>query len=159
MKLYVKITSERASNGQGGNNCVNIDLFGEDEDMLARLIFRRDAKADGKYILAEDFSFRSPRLSIHTFKEQADVPLQDKSTSPCDWCGRPAINKEWREIDGITGSTRECDGCANLDTAFLLERQKQRGKKQKGANDCAIDCKHEHLCKGVNCKQGNPHNC
>jgi hypothetical protein len=94
-------------------------------------MFRRDAKADGRYVLAEDVFFRSPRLSIHTFEEQAHVPLQEKGSAPCDWCGRPATHKEWREIDDITGSTRECDECANLDTAFLLERQKQRGKKQK----------------------------
>jgi hypothetical protein len=131
MKLYVKITSERASKGQGGNDYVNIDLFGENEDILARLIFRRDAKADGKYVLTEDAFLRSPRLSIRTFKEQTNVPFSEKSLASCDWCGRPATHKEWREIDDITGSTRECDECANLDTAFLLERQKQRGKKQK----------------------------
>src|ERR1700678_3945605 len=90
MKLYVKITSERASKGQGGNDCVNIDLFGENENLLARLMFRQNAKADGTYVLAEDSFFRSPRLSVQTFREQADVPLQKTSSVPCNWCGKPA---------------------------------------------------------------------
>lgn len=36
---------------------------------------------------------------------------------------------------------------------------KEKGDKQKGDNDCAIDCKAEHLCVGVDCKKDNPHDC
>ena len=143
MKLYVTITSERASKGQGGNEQVNIDLFGEKEVTLARLVFRKDEKAADRYILTEDCFFRSPRLSIHVFKEKVDAPLQEiEDQIPCEWCGNPATHKDWREIDEMTTSTRECDQCANLDTSFLLDRlAKKKGKKQKGEKGHSYYCR------------------
>ena len=65
----------------------------------------------------------------------------------CQWCGKPATHKDWREIEGTTTSTRECDSCANLKTEFLLEREaEQKGQKLKDehehdAEDCELsDC-------------------
>jgi hypothetical protein len=47
----------------------------------------------------------------------------------CLWCKRLATHKDWREIDGTTTSTLECDVCANLDTGFLLERDANRRRR------------------------------
>jgi hypothetical protein len=131
MNIHVKTTSERPSKN-GGDECVNIDLFGEKEIMLGRLVLREDPAHKGKYRLAEDVFFRSPRLSIHAFEKQEDSPLQEVTqTHKCWWCNRRATHKDWREIDGTTGSTLECDVCAKLDTAYLLEREAKREQKRK----------------------------
>jgi hypothetical protein len=143
MKLYVTVTSERATKGQGGNEQINIDLYAENRAMLARLVFRKDETADDTYVLTEDFVFRSDRLRIHAFPDKVDAPLEDKTTSiPCLWCGKPATHKDWREIDEMTTSTRECDRCATLDTQFLLDRTaKRKGKKQKGEEGHTYYCR------------------
>ncbi len=49
----------------------------------------------------------------------------------CQWCNRPSTHRDWREIDGMTGSTIECDVCASLDTEFLLKRDAERTSKRK----------------------------
>lgn len=81
--------------------------------------------------------------------KKEDASLQEAKSFACDWCGQPATHKDWREIDGMTTSTLECGRCANLDTAFLIERQAKRsGKRQTGETPC-------DLCYEGNC----PHAC
>ena len=133
MNIRATLTRERADKKKGKRTCVNIDLFGKRGVMLGRLVFREHPSQEGAYVLGEDFFFRSGRLSVHTFREKADTPLEEiVGTMTCLWCDRPATRKKWREIDGTTTSTRECGQCAGLDTGFLLERP-ARQKRQRGA--------------------------
>ena len=47
----------------------------------------------------------------------------------CVWCGKPATRKTWREIDGTTGSSCECEKCINLDTNYLINKYETKRKK------------------------------
>lgn len=76
MKLYVKATSERASDGQGGNEYVHIDLFGENEVMLTRFVFRKHPEFPDKYVLVEDYFFRSGQLSVQCLSDLSGMVVE-----------------------------------------------------------------------------------
>lgn len=69
--------------------------------------------------------------------------LEKPSRIRCLWCKKVSTHKDWREIDGMITSTRECDSCANLETEFLLERQAgQQSEHKHDPEDCELsDCK------------------
>ncbi len=46
----------------------------------------------------------------------------------CIWCGKPATRKTWREIDGTTGSSCECEKCIGLNTNYLINKYEKNKK-------------------------------
>lgn len=66
-----------------------------------------------------------------SFEKQEDSSPREVAPYKCQWCPRLATHKDWREIDGTTTSTLECDVCANLDTDYLLKRDAKRKSKTR----------------------------
>ena len=76
---------------------------------------RRKAKEkikNGEFV--EDHSYSDIIIAVHK------LPIQKQYK--CVWCGKPATRKNWREIDGITGSMLECVHCSVLNTNYLLKK-------------------------------------
>jgi hypothetical protein len=66
-KLYATVSSERASQGQGGNEFIDIDICDELQQPLARLVFMQhhDETSDCDYLLVEDPNYRHSSLEIN----------------------------------------------------------------------------------------------
>ena len=69
----------------------------------------------GELLSSENKTVYRNALSI--YKE-----LHNPTKMKCDWCKKIAVQKRWREIDGMTTSTRECELCIQMDTDYLLRK-------------------------------------
>lgn len=112
MKLYATVSSERASKGQGGNEYIDVDLFGDKHDgpdaLLARLVLMVDANNPKKYVLVEDVSYRSHLLTIkcanvwgERIETKGERQKGEKENRFCVHCGESPL-APWMVKAGIT---------------------------------------------------------
>lgn len=150
MRLYATVSSERASKGQGGNGLLTITLYNEERQPLADILFtkcehkekcgscrhRADFRIFQGKIHAEVLDYPSKELPPYLNKKGKGIEprgieprgkkQKGESVLMCLWCKkRKATHKDWREIDGMTTSTRECDECSTIGTYELLEKNGQ----------------------------------
>lgn len=155
MKLYAKVESDRASKGQGGNEYICIKLTvqnGSKKDYpIGEIILEYKDDVETHQINQNEWVLKY--LPFNSFDaeiiDQGNIePPENKqrlggAKLKCFWCNNKAEVKDYREIDGTTGSYPVCRKCFNLPIEELLRREnKQKGKKKKG--ECSI---HEN-CDG-----------
>ncbi len=72
-------------------------------------------------------------------------------TIKCFWCKTKATVKDYREIDGTTGSYPSCSECFNLSTEYLLKREHETCPKYNEQalpdddGNCSLCGKHKVL--------------
>ena len=145
MKLYGKITSERASKGQGGNEYLEIELKVQDrENAIGKILLDYHADSEEKSIEMDEWvlSWQGCRMvdpniiaqgHVYPKGEKPHDPRTCENSIPCIDCeiaeGRQLPPKDEKEI-------RNADGQQNRKHKAYLEARetidKAKGKKQKG---------------------------
>lgn len=112
MKLYATTTNDKGKiEGVGSNDWLKIEL-------------NRGNKRE--YTITYDNE--GLLITNNITRKEVDIitkgeKKKDDSVLMCDWCRiRPATRKDWREIDGMTTSTRECDVCLTRETHYLIKK-------------------------------------
>ena len=145
MKLYATVTSERASKGQGGNEYLNIEIKAEGfEGIPTRANLYRIS-------LSKNDSYGGLYAEILKYSNHEIIVLD---------------NIKGKIINAQSPFEPRCTHCKSTMTAVVEDEEWVCDNDSCGwnlvkgsANDCRSDCKHEHLCIGVNCKVNNPHDC
>lgn len=69
----------------------------------------------GELLSSENETIRRNAMSILK-------TLQNPTGIKCVWCKKLAFSKTYREIDGCTGSSVECEKCISTETEELLKK-------------------------------------
>lgn len=136
MKLYAKVSSERASKGQGGNNFVRIELMSEDKLVVCDMQYWRNP--NGTYELCVNGCASTlvfSQIPIDQIGSEAEARRCWAQVGVDDWCDKDAIlhseycTQHSKQFDekcktcGETGGRHSDDAC---------EPYKEKGKKKKG---------------------------
>jgi len=161
MKLYATITSERATKGQGGNKYLEIDILGDEKNLIGKIsIFPADQY--NKYGLisykwlvgtADGYQIRSEGImeakDTEAKRDNRDTQKMDYIVSDkvfyCEKCGKKAeiITKEGKTAKAYCKSCRYdynnpasgtlCPHCGKSPCEdYEPKTKKEKGKQQKG---------------------------
>ena len=85
MKLYATVSSERASKGQGGNNYLDIEVRGDKQQPIARMVIEQGELGPTLEIIYSKNEFEAPIIT----RIKGENKLEDITREACGMCGKP----------------------------------------------------------------------